>query len=100
MRGSQAGDLIEVSKLNQPLFSRPLIGDILGYLRKAEQLTSLVADSVDHDIGPKRRAVLAYARCPGFIATLAFGDLQGLLRASGGTVLFRVEGSKVLADYL
>src|SRR5205823_6216230 len=69
-------------------------------LGEADQGPGLVADRIDHDVGPEQAAVLAHAPTFGLVAALLDRGLQRARGQAGGALAVGVEPGEVLADDL
>jgi len=108
--GDAAGELAERIELLRfgelPLHRKQLLlrllalADVAGDLGKACQLAGVVADGIDDDACPEKRAVLANPPAVLLVMPGFRGDLQRLGRLSRGLVGRGVESRKVLADDL
>jgi hypothetical protein len=83
-----------------PCLDLPALGEIAGYLCKADQVVGIVADRIDDDIGPESRAVLADA--PSFALEFAFmlGDPKGAPGQAGVSIFLGIEFGKGFAEDL
>ena len=75
-------------------------GKIAGYLGKTDEPAVVIANRIDHRIGPELRAVLAAAPSFQFVATLAGCALKRLRRHSRRAIFGRVEHREMPPDHL
>src|SRR5712664_1172769 len=71
---------------------------VAGDFGVANQLSIIVADGVDDDVGPKLAAALADAPAFFFQSTIPLGGFQHLLRLAGFPIFVRVEYREVFSD--
>src|SRR5205814_10428044 len=62
------------------------LGEIARHLRETEQRPTVIAYGGDHHVRPEAGAVFANAPVLLLVAPLGGGDLQGVLRFTGGEV--------------
>jgi hypothetical protein len=74
------------------------VGDVAGDLGKAKELTLLVADRVDDDVGPETGTVLAYPPALRLELALTRGNAQRPARQVGLEVLRREEAREMFAE--
>src|SRR6185369_17730374 len=76
------------------------LGEVAGDLGKAGEPSGLVANRVDHHMGPEAAAILAHP--PAFAFELAFagGNLQDLCRQALGAVFRGIKTREMLPDDL
>ncbi len=101
----QLADRLHLLRLEQGLL-RPfqgllglvLVGDVAGDLGEADQFALLVADGVDHHVGPETLAVAPHAPTLALETPVHRRLLQVAGRDAGGAVLFGVEAREVLTQ--
>src|SRR6266852_9380176 len=78
--------------------SLPPFSYVAGDFSVANQLSIIVPDRVDDDVGPKPAAVLADAPAFFFHSTIALDGFQHLLRLARFPIFIRVEYREVISD--
>ena len=86
--------------LEQRLIGQVPVGDVLGDLGEADQLSVRIADRIDDDMGAEALAVLAHAPALALELALFCRRLQDMGREARSAVLFGKEAREIPADDL